>query len=87
MQSVALRIVVDREEEIRKFIPQEYWSIHAELSKEGKIFEAELSKYKNKSIEKTIKNEEQAQKIVEELKSSEFSVSKITNKTTKRKPT
>lgn len=87
VQSVALRMICEREDEIEAFIPQEYWSIHAELSKEGKIFEAELSKYKNKAIEKTIKNEEQAQKIVEELKSSEFNVSKITNKTTKRKPT
>lgn len=87
VQSVALRMICEREDEIEAFVPQEYWSIHAELSKEGKTFEAELSKYKNKAIEKTIKNEEQALKIVDELKNSDFTVSKITNKTTKRKPT
>ena len=87
VQSVALRMICEREEEIEAFIPQEYWSIHAILAKEGKTFEAELSKYKGKSIEKTIKNEEQAKKIVEELSNSQFNVAKITNKTTKRKPT
>ena len=87
VQSVALRMICEREEEIEAFKPQEYWTIHAELSKEGKTFEAELSKYKNKAIEKTIANEEQANKIVEELKNSDFNISKVTNKTTKRKPT
>ena len=87
VQSVALRMICEREEEIEAFKPQEYWSIHALLSKEGKTFEAELSKIEGKSVEKAIKNEEQAQKIVEELKSSEFNIAKITNKTTKRKPT
>lgn len=87
VQSVALRMICEREDEIEAFKPQEYWSIHAELSKEGKSFEAELSKIKGKSVEKNIKNEEQALKIVEELKASDFNVEKITNKTTKRKPT
>ena len=87
VQSVALRMICEREEEIEAFVPQEYWSIHAELSKEGKLFEAEVSKYKDKAIEKTIKNEEEANKVVEYLKNSDFSVSKVTNKTTKRKPT
>ena len=87
VQSVALRMICEREEEIEAFKPQEYWSIHTLLAKEGKTFEAELSKIKGKSVEKTIKNEEQANKIVEELKSSEFNIAKITNKTTKRKPT
>ena len=87
VQSVALRMICEREEEIEAFKPQEYWTIHTELSKEGKSFEAEVSKYKDKAIEKTIKNEEEANKIAEDLKSSDFSVSKVTNKTTKRKPT
>lgn len=89
VQSVALRMICEREEEIEKFIPQEYWSIHANLDKDGKLFEAELSKIKNKSIEKTIKNKEEAQKIVEYLTNptSEFEVSKVTKKTIKRKPT
>jgi len=87
VQSVALRMICEREEEIEAFVPQEYWSIHADLDKEGKVFEAEVSKYKDKPFEKTVNNEEDAQKVVEYLKTAEFNVSKVTNKTTKRKPT
>ncbi len=89
VQSVALRMICEREDEIEAFVPQEYWSIHADLDKDGKIFEAELSKYKNKTIEKTIKNQEEAQKIVDYLQSPdrEFEVDKVTKKTLKRKPT
>ena len=89
VQSVALRMICEREDEIEAFVPQEYWSIHANLDKDGKLFEAELSKIKNKSIEKTIKNKEEAQKIVDYLTnpSTQFEVSKVTKKTIKRKPT
>lgn len=89
VQSVALRMICEREEEIEAFVPQEYWSIHADLEKEGKIFEAELSKIKDKPVEKTIKNNEEAQKIVDYLqdKSREFEISKVTQRTIKRKPT
>jgi len=89
VQSVALRMICEREDEIEKFIPQEYWSIHALLDKDGKQFEAELSKIKGKTVEKTIKNKDEAQKIVEYLTNpqTQYEVSKVTKKTTKRKPT
>ena len=89
VQSVALRMICEREEEIEAFVPQEYWSIHANLDKDGKTFEAELSKIKGKAVEKTIKNSDEAQKIVDFLTSypSEFDVTKVTKKSTKRKPT
>ena len=89
VQSVELRMICEREEEIEAFVPQEYWSIHTDLDKDGKVFEAELSKYKNKAIEKTIKNQEDAQKIVDYLKdpAREFEVAKVTKKSMKRKPT
>ena len=87
VQSVALRMICEREDEIEAFVPQEYWSIHADLAKEGKVFEAEVSKYKNTPIEKTIKNEEEAKKVVDYLTGADFQVSKVTNKSTKRKPT
>ena len=89
VQSVALRMICEREEEIEAFVPQEYWSIHANLDKDGKTFEAELSKIKGKAVEKTVKNKEEAQKIVDFLTSypSEFDVTKVTKKSTKRKPT
>lgn len=89
VQSVALRMVCEREEEIEAFIPQEYWTIHTLMDKEGKQFEAELSKIKGKTVEKTIKTKEDADKIVEFLTNpaTQFSVEKVTKKTTKRKPT
>lgn len=89
VQSVALRMICEREEEIEAFVPQEYWSIHTILDKDGKSFEAELSKIKGKAVDKNIKNNEEAQKIVDFLKNypSEFDITKVTKKTSKRKPT
>lgn len=89
VQSVALRMICEREEEIEAFVPQEYWSVHAELEKDGKVFEAELSKIKDKAVEKNVKNQEEAQKIVDYLTAPDrdFEVSKVTQKTMKRKPT
>ena len=52
VQSVALRMICEREDEIEAFVPQEYWSIHADLAKDNKIFEAEVAKKKDKPIEK-----------------------------------
>ena len=87
VQSVALRMICEREEEIEAFVPKEYWSIHAIMDKDGKLFEAEVNKYKNKKIE--INNEEEANKIKEYLLNpqTEFIVEKVTKKETKRKPT
>ena len=87
VQSVALRMICEREEEIEAFVPKEYWSIHTIMDKDGKLFEAEVNKYKNKKIE--INNEEEANKIKEFLLNpeTEFEVDKVTKKETKRKPT
>ncbi len=86
VQSVALKMICEREEEIEAFVPVEYWSIMAELDKAGVPIEAELSKYQDKKIE--IKNQEEAQNIVNflEAKSTKYEVSKITKKDTQRKP-
>lgn len=84
VQSVALRMIVEREEEIDAFVPVEYWTIGAMLSKNGYDFEAELSKYKDKKTE--IKNKEEADKILEDLKDAQYKVSKITPRDTKRNP-
>lgn len=87
VQSVALRMICEREEEIEAFVPKEYWSIHAIMDKDGKLFEAEVNKYKGKKFD--INNEEEANKIKEYLLNpeTEFTVEKVTKKTTKRKPT
>ncbi len=86
VQSVALRMICEREDEIEAFVPVEYWSISADLEKEKTNFEAELQKYKDKKVE--ISNETDATKILEYLneKTTEFVVDKITNRETTRKP-
>ncbi len=87
VQSVALRMICEREEEIEAFIPKEYWSIHTIMDKAGKTFEAEVVKYKGKKFD--INNEEEANSIRNYLlnPSLEYKVEKVTQKTTKRKPT
>ena len=87
VQSVALRMICEREEEIEAFVPKEYWSVHTIMDKDGKLFEAEVNKYKGKKFD--INNEEEATKIKEFLlnPSTECIVEKVTKKETKRKPT
>lgn len=86
VQSVALRMICEREYEIEAFKPVEYWTISAELQKENATFEAELQKYLDKKIE--LKNEEDSNKAVEYLndKSTKFIVDKISKRETTRKP-
>src|ERR1700723_717596 len=63
VQTVAVRLIVEREQEIRAFVPQEYWTIHAMLdSAQPPLFEAKLHKYKGEDIE--VSNQEAADKIV-----------------------
>ncbi len=87
VQSVALRMICEREEEINAFTPVEYWTISADLLKDKAKFTAELAKYKNAKLD--VKTEEEANKIVKYLKENDrtFNVSKITTRNTQRKPT
>ncbi|MEW6101877.1 MAG: type I DNA topoisomerase [Candidatus Omnitrophota bacterium] len=83
VQSVALRLIVEREKEIQKFIPQEYWEIEAELEKATKPqshnatmpFLAKLEKIGDKKAE--IKNKEEADKLVKDLKDKIYKVLQI----------
>jgi DNA topoisomerase I len=89
VQSAALKIVVDREEERRNFKKQEYWTIEALLKKEEQkdMFSSLLIKYKDKKISKfSIKSKNKAEKIVKDLKGSEFKVQKIEKKEVKKNP-
>jgi DNA topoisomerase-1 len=86
VQSVALRLVIERERQIKSFTPQEYWEIEAELSKEnhhGK-FTAQLEKIEDKKAE--IKNKEEADNLVDDIKGREFKVLGITKNEKKRYP-
>ena len=81
VQSVALRLVCEREDEINAFIPEEYWNIKAVFTKDDITFEAALSKYLNKKVKVT--SEEQAIEIYNSL-NKEFVVEDI-KKTLKRR--
>ncbi len=86
VQSPALRILANREMEIDKFIPEEYWEIEVELiNKEKKITIFKLILHGEKKIEKlSIKGSENAEKILKELNLKEFKVIKIDKKEKKR---
>ena len=93
VQSVAVRLICEREEEIKKFKPQEYWSIVASLQKENKKTEAEenfeafLAKKDNKIIPKLgIKEKKEADNIVNDLKKAKFQIESIEKKKVKRNP-
>lgn len=75
VQSAALKLICDREKEIREFVPKEYWSIDCVLKKERKKFPVRLSTYKNKKIE--LENEEDANKVISDLNNGVFSVKSI----------
>ncbi len=86
VQSVALRIICDRENEIRKFKPEEYWSIDAKFIPKGsrKSFAATLYSDKNGKIK--IQNQEQADKIEADLKDAEYTITKVRHGTRKKSP-
>ena len=85
VQTVALRLIVEREQEIRAFVPQEYWTIHAMLDAgEPPIFEAKLFKYKGEDIE--VSNQEAAEKIVAAVSKAEWQVATVVQKEKKRNP-
>src|SRR5438445_1194755 len=85
VQTVALRLIVEREQLIKAFVPQEYWSIHAMLDAgEPPIFEAKLSKYKGEDIE--VANQEAADKIVAAVSKTKWQVTSVAQKEKKRNP-
>ena len=88
VQSVALKIISERELEIEKFIPQEYWLIQGEFTNsENKTINAKLTLYEGNKVDKLdIKNEKEAEKIYGEIKNSKFTVGTITKKEAKRNP-
>jgi DNA topoisomerase-1 len=85
VQSVALRLIVDREREIRAFVSQEYWTIEALLRAAGPPeFRAKLSRSDGEKIE--IRNETQASAILQELERQAFRVRGVTTKERRRFP-
>ncbi|OIO36206.1 MAG: hypothetical protein AUJ72_06015 [Candidatus Omnitrophica bacterium CG1_02_46_14] len=88
VQSVALRLIVDREKEIRAFVPEEYWSVEADLKKKKGGFPSFIAKLeKLGEIKAEIKDARSAQAIYEKIKSNVFVVKEIKQQKKKRNPT
>lgn len=83
VQSAALKIICDREREIDKFEPKEFWNITAEFKK-GKKFQAKLAEANGKKI--LVENKAQNDNIIKELNSGEFIVSDVKEKIRMQKP-
>ena len=89
VQSVAVRIVVEREREIQKFKKEEYWSIEADLAKQKseKTFRAKLIQIGEKKLDKfAVTNDGEAQKLVSDIKDARFTVAEISKKEVTRNP-
>ncbi len=85
VQTVALRLIVEREMQIRAFVPQEYWTIHAMLDAgQPPLFEAKLFKHKGEDI--AVSNQETADKIVATVSKAKWQVAGVTQKEKKRNP-
>lgn len=87
VQSVALRLIVDREEEIRAFNPEEYWSIDAKFTNppERKVFSASFYGRSGEKIK--IENKEQSDKILAELENADYIVTGVKKGSRKKNPT
>lgn len=86
VQSVAAKIVADRDREIEDFVPVEYWTLSAKLREgsKGQLFEAEAVKYKGKKLE--LHNEAEARAAEEALSKADYIVSDAVKKERKRHP-
>ncbi len=86
VQSVAVRLIVEREKEIRAFVKEEYWRVTAFFSEEGKEFQAELRRLGETRIEKNL-TEERAKALVDGIGSDPLALTKVEEKPKTRLPT
>lgn len=85
VQSVVVRLICEREEEIKQFVKEEYWTIYADLADQDKhLITAKLNSYQDNKIE--ISNEEQKDQIVKDLERVSFSVARVEKREKRKKP-
>ncbi|MGG0718844.1 type I DNA topoisomerase [Robertmurraya massiliosenegalensis] len=84
VQSVAVRLIMDREREIQEFVPEEYWSIDAQFLKGKDSFDASFYGVKKEKME--LKSEEDVKAILKQVKGNKFTVTSVTKKERKRNP-
>ena len=87
VQSVALRLVVEREREIESFVPQEYWSVAAEMEQGGQGFTARLVRWRGEKIDRlTIGREGDAMAAKADVEAGRFTVEKVETRPVSRNP-
>ncbi|MDP4083023.1 MAG: type I DNA topoisomerase [Bacillota bacterium] len=84
VQSVAVRLIIDREKEIQEFKPEEYWTIHGEFLKGKNNFTASFHEVKEEKSE--LKSEEDVNEILKQIKGNKFKVISVSKKERKRNP-
>ncbi|MGM7681713.1 type I DNA topoisomerase [Cytobacillus sp. Hm23] len=84
VQSVAVRLIIDREKEIAEFIPEEYWSIRSDFVKGKKQFEAFFHSIEGEKLE--LKSEDDVKSVLSKINGNEFLVNNVTRKERKRNP-
>ncbi len=84
VQSVTLKLIVDREKAIQAFVPQEYWVVSAELSKDKQKFKADLIQYKDKKIE--IHSKEEVDDVLKTIEVADYVVSAVKRQIAYSKP-
>ncbi len=84
VQSAALKLICDREDEIGEFKAEEYWTVDCTLKKDKKKFSVKLSKYKGKKID--IKNKDEADRIIADLEKNNFIVSSVKKSSRMKNP-
>ncbi|MDW0111792.1 type I DNA topoisomerase [Sporosarcina saromensis] len=84
VQSVALRMIIDRENEIKGFTPEEYWSITGQFTKNSKVFEATFYGDENKKIK--LENRQQVDEILSRMTEDEFTIVNLVKKERRRNP-
>ncbi|MGD6965043.1 type I DNA topoisomerase [Rossellomorea vietnamensis] len=84
VQSVAVRLIIDREKEIKEFIPEEYWTIHAQFKKGKSSFEGAFYGLDGNKLD--LKTEQEVKDVLKKIKGDSFEIKKVTKKERKRNP-
>ena len=86
VQSVAVRLIVDREKEVKEFVPQEYWSIDAKFTAPSsrKVFAAKLSAIDGKKAE--LSNKEETDEVLKRLENAVYTVTNVKKRVTRKQP-
>jgi DNA topoisomerase-1 len=84
VQSVTVKLIIDREKEIQQFVPEEYWTITSTLVSHGKTFQAKFYGYGDEKVE--LKSEADVKEVIERIENKPYVVQKVTLRERRRNP-